>query len=84
MINYIIIFFTQSDCRGALYTIDNTMTYYASIIEWTQDLEDCDKVLRIVSRNDISSELLEKFKKFGIKAELVAVYPYDEPVKNFM
>jgi len=74
MINYIIIFFTQSNCKEDLFVINRTMT---SLVEWTQDLEDCDKVIRIVSSTDISSELLEKFRKIGINAELMAVYRGD-------
>lgn len=74
MINYIIIFFTQSNCKEALFVIDKTMN---SMVQWTQDLEDCDKVIRVVSSSDISSELLEKFKLIGVEAELMEVYQGD-------
>jgi len=71
MIKYVIIFFTQSNCIENLSVMDKSMT---SIVEWTQDLEDCDKVIRVVSSNNISLELLEKFRNIGIQAELMAVY----------
>ncbi|RZJ85477.1 MAG: hypothetical protein EOO20_20070 [Chryseobacterium sp.] len=74
MINYVIIIFTQSNSVKDLSIIDNTMMYFTSIIEWTQDLEDCDKVLRIVSSNDISIEILDRLHNFGISAKLMAVY----------
>jgi hypothetical protein len=75
MINYIIIFFSQSNCTEHLSVIKRTMT---SIIEWTQDLEDCDKVIRVSTSRNISVELLEKFTKIGLKAELMAVYQVDQ------
>jgi len=74
MIKYVIIFFTQSNCIENLSVMDKSMT---SIVEWTQDLEDCDKVIRVVSSNNISLELLEKFRNIGIQAELMAVYRGD-------
>lgn len=74
MINYIIIFFTQNNCLENLSVIARTMN---SIIEWTQDLEDCDKVIRIVSSSNISLELLEKLRKTGIETELMAIYRGD-------
>ena len=77
MINYITIIFTKTNCREFLSIIDNTMTYLTSIIEWTQDIEDCDKVIRIVSRNDISIEIVDSFRNFGIEAKLMAVYLVD-------
>jgi hypothetical protein len=75
MINYIIIFFSQSNCKEHLSVIKRTMT---SIIEWTQDLEDCDKVIRVSTSKNISVELLENFTKIGLKAELMAVYQVDQ------
>jgi hypothetical protein len=75
MINYIIIFFSQSNCTEHLSVIKRTMN---SIIEWTQDLEDCDKVIRVSSSRNISVELLENFTKIGFKAELMAVYQVDQ------
>jgi len=74
MIKYVIIFFTQSNCIENLSVMDKSMT---SIVEWTQDLEDYDKVIRVVSSNNISLELLEKFRNIGIQAELMAVYRGD-------
>lgn len=44
------------------------------ISEWSIDLEDCDKVIRIVSAKDISSEFCEKLALFGIKASVMEVF----------
>lgn len=44
------------------------------ISEWSIDLEDCDKVIRIVSANDISDEFCEKLALFGIKTSVMEVF----------
>lgn len=45
-----------------------------NISEWSIDLEDCDKVIRIVSAKDISNEFCEKLAFFGIKASVMEVF----------
>jgi hypothetical protein len=45
-----------------------------NINEWSIDLEDCDKVIRIIAARDISNECCEKLALFGIKASVMEVF----------
>lgn len=44
------------------------------VSEWSIDLEDIDKIIRIVSVQDISTECCEKLALFGIKATVMQVF----------
>jgi hypothetical protein len=85
MLKYTIIFYTKTATLHELIKMYSFLRCFNAIIRWTQDLEDCDKVLRIVSSYDISNKLQEAFKSLGIAAELMAVYygdPEDSPVQK--
>jgi len=44
------------------------------ISAWSIDLEDCDKVIRIVSAEDIGNEFCDKLALLGVKASVMEVF----------
>lgn len=54
--------------------MDDFLRSFDSILEWKQDLEDCDKVLRIATTRNISHILQNGFDDIGLIAKLIAVY----------
>lgn len=74
MIKFIIIFYTQTNSIDDLCRIDEILGDLDGVLSWTQDLEDCDEVLRIVSGGDLSKKIQETFNNVGITSELMAVY----------
>lgn len=53
----------------------NVMEGFGDIIlEWSVDLDDVDKVLRVVSKKDISFLLIYQIKKASIQCKLMDVF----------
>jgi hypothetical protein len=55
---------------------------FKSIKQWNCDLEDEDKVLRIISTKEISSTLIEEFRKVGVFTQIMEVFKKTEDSKN--
>lgn len=51
------------------------------VLEWSIDLEDCDKVLRLVCTEDVGAELLTRFNILGLKVRLMEVFTHVIGVK---
>ena len=54
--------------------IKNTITNIGSIIEWSHDLDDSDKILRVVADKDISGILVSDLQSVGVDAMLLQVF----------
>ncbi|RAJ27284.1 hypothetical protein [Pedobacter cryoconitis] len=61
---------TPFDLNRIKYTIAN----FNSVIEWSQDLDDVDKILRIVSDEDISEKLVLNLEKAKVSAVVMQVF----------
>ncbi|KLT67081.1 hypothetical protein AB669_04075 [Pedobacter sp. BMA] len=79
MEDFIIIISTDVRKDAQLKSLKELMNTFAEITEWTLDLEDCDKVLRIVSNENIANQVISKLFRLGIQANVMAVY-FDTPI----
>ena len=74
MSRYITIISTIIESGSDISLIALAVAGLQDISEWSIDLEDCDKVIRIVSAKDISSEFCGKLALFGIKASVMQIF----------
>jgi triacylglycerol esterase/lipase EstA (alpha/beta hydrolase family) len=74
MSRYIIILSTIIESVNDTDLVSLAIAGLKDISDWSIDLEDCDKVIRIVSTRDISHEFCEKLALFGIKASVMQVF----------
>jgi hypothetical protein len=51
----VILFSTNVRCKCALQTVTPALDEISAIIRWTIDLDDCDKVLRVLASTDVTS-----------------------------
>ena len=51
----VILFSTSVRCECALQTVTPALDEISAIIRWTIDLDDCDKVLRVLASTDVTS-----------------------------
>lgn len=80
MQNYTIIISTIINSQEDLKGIQQVINRFPSISEWSHDLDDCDKVLRIVSEYNVSKELIEQLNTFDIMANVMEIFQ-KEPLK---
>lgn len=74
MILFVIVLSTMIDTSNDLKKIQTIISRFKSIKEWSCDLEDEDKVLRIISTREISKTLIEEFRKAGVFTQIMAVF----------
>ncbi|QNN43435.1 hypothetical protein [Pedobacter roseus] len=74
MATYITIISTVLENASDKSLVALAIAGFDGVSEWSIDLEDIDKVIRIVSVRDISSECCEKLALFGIKATVMQVF----------
>ncbi|WP_316800264.1 hypothetical protein [Pedobacter frigidisoli] len=74
MIKFILIFYTQTSSIDDLLRIEKILGGLENVLSWTLDLQDCDRVLRVMSGVDLSKKIQETFNDLGIISELMAVY----------
>lgn len=60
-------FKTNLKCGGCIRAITPGIESFSSIVDWSVDLENTDKVLEIQSTEDISDEVIESIKKAGFE-----------------
>ncbi len=51
-----------------------SVNFFTGIFEWSVDLDDCDKILRIVCGNDISLELVKTLKSGGVNSLVLEIF----------
>ena len=88
MVLFVIILSTMINTSKDLKQTQIIISRFKSIKEWSCDLEDEDKVLRIISTREISSTLIEEFRKAGVSTQIMAVFKKMEirkisPVANY-
>ncbi|MET4141429.1 hypothetical protein [Pedobacter sp. UYP1] len=71
---FILILSTVIKTPFDLNRIKRTITNFQSVIEWSQDLDDIDKILRIVSHEDISEKLVLNLEKAKVRAIVMQVF----------
>lgn len=71
---FILILSTVIKSPFDLNRIKHTITNFNSVIEWSQDLDDVDKILRIVSDEDISDKLVLNLEKAKVRAKVMQVF----------
>jgi len=74
MSRFIIIISTLINTPYDLEHISSTVGKFAGVIDWTIDLGDSDKVLRLSASNNISTELTARFHQLGITAAVMGVF----------
>lgn len=74
MFQFVIILSTVIRSPFDLGRIKNTITNIGSIIEWSHDLDDSDKILRVVADKDISGILVSDLQSVGVDAMLLQVF----------
>ncbi|WP_025143014.1 hypothetical protein [Pedobacter jeongneungensis] len=74
MSTYITIISTVIETSNDTSLIALAIAGLDDVSEWSIDLEDCDKVIRIVSTQDIGIECCEKLALLGIKASVMQVF----------
>lgn len=57
-----------------LQHISQTINNFPGISEWSVDLEDSDKILRVVCKDDVGSELVKSLKGVGISSSVMEVF----------
>ena len=55
-------------------TLSNALALFSSVINWSVDLSDSDKVLRIEASLDISSTLIIELKSLGIRCTIMGIF----------
>lgn len=74
MSNYIIILSTAVNNPTDLQQIPQVIKGFTEIFEWSLDLDDCDKILRVVCRDNIGNELIKQLGMSGVYAVLLEVF----------
>lgn len=74
MPRFIIIISTVINSPYDLEHISSTVGKFSGVIDWTIDLGDCDKVLRLSASNNISAELTADFHQLGITSAVMGVF----------
>nr|WP_068889169.1 hypothetical protein [Pedobacter panaciterrae] len=74
MSSRIIILSTVINTSVDLQCISQVLSTFSSISEWSVDLDDCDKVLRAISSEDIGADLVETLDAAGISAMVLEVF----------
>ncbi|GAA3962298.1 hypothetical protein GCM10022246_14440 [Pedobacter ginsengiterrae] len=74
MQSYTIIISTIINSTEDLKGIQKVIEHLPSISEWSHDLDDCDKVLRVVSEINVSMVLVEQLGNLGITANVMEIF----------
>ena len=80
MFQFVIILSTVIRSPFDLGRIKNTIANFTCISEWSHDLDDADKILRIVADKDISKILLSDLQSVGVDALLLQVFKNKDAV----
>ncbi|CAM4196969.1 hypothetical protein SAMN06265348_106187 [Pedobacter westerhofensis] len=81
MVLFVIILSTMINTSYDLNQTQTIMSRFKSIKQWNCDLEDEDKVLRIISTREISSTLIAEFRKAGVSTQIMEVFKKTEDSK---
>ncbi|KIO77610.1 hypothetical protein TH53_08135 [Pedobacter lusitanus] len=71
---FVLVLSTAIKAPFDLDSIKNAITNFSSVIEWSQDLDDIDKILRVVCREDISEKLVLDLERAEVSAAVLGVF----------
>ena len=74
MPSYIIVYSTNIYNSTDFIILSNTLASFSPILEWTIDLTDSDKVLRIETSRDITTFLIAELEKLGIRCNVMGTF----------
>jgi len=74
MPNHIIILSTTVNNSIDLQHVSQVTSDFPEITEWSVDLEDCDKILRVVCDHNIGDKLVEQLGAQGMYAKVLEVF----------
>jgi len=74
MSRYVIILSPVIDTPIDLRHVFEVIYTFSNILEWSVDLEDCDKILRVVCSEDIGQELVKSMALVGISSSVLEVF----------
>lgn len=82
MSGFIIIMYTEVCSSIDQQLIKLGLEGLEEILEWSLDLEDCDKVLRLVCTADVGKAVLTRFNILGLKVRLMEVFDQGTEVSS--
>ena len=71
---YIIIMYTNICTSQDLGKLSITLDSFSSVMGWSIDMFDCDKVLRIEASKDITISLIKELRPSGIECNLKGIF----------
>lgn len=74
MTRFIIILRTAVQNSGELEIVSKVMFEFAEISEWSIDLEDCDRILRVEATVRIGDQLTEKLNELGLDSAVLETF----------
>lgn len=74
MSSHIIILSTTVNNAIDLQYVSQVITGFPGVREWSVDLEDCDKILRVVCDHNIGDKLVKQLAVLGMYAEVLEVF----------
>jgi len=74
MSGYIIIMATDVHRSKDLGNLSKALQSFPHVKEWSIDMTDCDKVLRISASNDISTALISNLQAAGLSCNVMGIF----------
>lgn len=74
MSRYVIILSTVITAPNDLEQVTQIMNVFSGVSNWSVDLEDCDQILRVACKDNISVQLVKCLEEIGIGASLMEVF----------
>jgi hypothetical protein len=74
MSRYVIILSTVINTPIDLRHVFEVIDIFSDISEWSVDLDDCDKILRVVCSEDIGQELVKSLARLGVISSVLEVF----------
>lgn len=78
MMKQIQIFKTNIRTRSHMQSVTRLFASVGHVQHWTVDLEDCDRVLRVVTLNFSTHAITKLLRTQHIHCEPMACFPYEE------
>jgi hypothetical protein len=74
MQGYIIICYTNIHNSTDLTNLSDALASFSTVIDWTIDLTDSDKVLRMETSQDITTTLITDLEKVGVRCNVMETF----------
>jgi copper chaperone CopZ len=65
----VLVFRTNMVCAGCRETVAKALRPFGMTIRWTADLEDCDKVLRVITKTVSPDAIIQVMNQAGFTCE---------------